>query len=111
MKFKTQDYSDFTVVDFQGELTADFVDLFKSFMTDLVSQKKIGIVLDMSNMISVDSKGLEHLLWLRDYCNENSCTLKLAGLNEHCAKILEITKLQKEFDRHIELGDAVKSFA
>jgi hypothetical protein len=35
----------------------------------------------------------------------------LAGLDENCAKILEITRLENEFGRYAELTEAVKSFA
>lgn len=111
MKLKTQDYNDLTVVELQGELAADLVDMMKNTMRDLVAKKKLGIVLDLSNVSFIDSKGLECLLWLRDYCRENSCALKLAALNENCGKILEITRLEKEFDSYSELTQAVKSLA
>lgn len=111
MKLKTQDYNDLTVVELQGELVAEFVEMLKNTMRDLVAKKKLGIVLDLSNVSFIDSKGLEFFLWLRDYCHENSCALKLAAMNEVCAKILEITRLEKEFDRYGELAQAVKSLA
>jgi anti-sigma B factor antagonist len=109
MKYKTQDYNDLTVVELKGELTTDFIDILKNAMNDIVAKKKLGIVLDLSNISFIDSKGLEYLLWLRDYCRENSCALKLAALNENCGKILEITRLEKEFDSYGELTQAVKS--
>ncbi len=59
----------------------------------------------------IDSAGLEQLLWVRDWCNENKCELRLAGLDENCARILEITRLAGEFDCYAELAKAVKSFA
>lgn len=111
MRLKTQDYNDLTVVELQGELTTDFVEMLKHTASDLVAKKKLGIVFDFSNIAFIDSKGFETLLWLRDYCNENSCALKLAALNENCVKIFEITRLAKEFDRYGELSDAVKSLA
>lgn len=111
MKFKTQDYNDLTVVELQGELTGDFVEMLKNTMTNIISKKKLGIVLDLSNTVFFDSRGLEHLIWLRDYCYENSCALKLAAMNETCGKILELTRLDKEFDRYDQLADAVKSLA
>jgi anti-sigma B factor antagonist len=111
MKLKTQDYNDLTVVELQGELAVDVVDMLKNTMSELVAKKKLGIVLDLSNVSFIDSKGLEHLLWLRDYCRESSCALKLAALNENCTKILEVTRLEKEFDRYGELAQAVKSLA
>ena len=109
MKLKTQDYNDLTVVELQGELTADFVGMLKNAMGDIVSKKKLGIVIDFNNISFIDSAGLEHLLWSRDYCRENSCALKLAAMNENCEKILEVTRLEKEFDRYSDLAEAVKS--
>ena len=111
MKLKTQDYNDLTVVELQGELTVDFVDMLKNTMSEIVARKKLGIVIDLNNVGFIDSKGLEYLLWLRDFCRENSCALKLAALNENCGKILEMTQLEKEFDRYSELAQAVKSLA
>ena len=111
MKIKRQDYNDVTVVEMQGELDGDAVELFQNTITDIIRKHSTGIVLDMSNTGFVDSEGLERLLWARDYCNENKCQLRLAGLDENCAKILEITRLENEFDRYAELAKAVKSFA
>lgn len=111
MKIKTQDYNEVTVIELQGELDGDFTEMLRKNITDIVATNTSGIVLDMSEVGFIDSKGLEQLLWVRDYCNENNCQLRLAGLDENCAKILEITRLQSEFDRYAELSEAVKSFA
>lgn len=111
MKIKTQDYNDVTVVELQGELDGDFTRILRKNITDIVARHRSGIVLDMSEVGFIDSEGLEELLWVRDYCNENNCELRLAGLDENCAKILEITRLENEFDRYSELAEAVKSFA
>ena len=111
MRVKTQDYNDVTVVELQGELDGDFAELFQKTISDVVAKRKTGIVLDMSAVGFIDSQGLEQLLWSRDYCNENKRELRLAGLDENCAKILEITRLESEFDRYAELAEAVKSFA
>ena len=111
MKVKTQDYNDATVVELHGEFTGDFCEMFRNTTSELILQNKRWIVLDVSNMSLVDSEALEQLLWLRDYCHENKCELKLAGLDENFVKILELTRLDKEFDRYTELAEAVKSFA
>jgi len=111
MKIRTQDYNDVTVVELQGELDGDFTDQLQNTITDIIAKRKTGIVLDMSGVGFIDSQGLEQLLWSRDYCNENKCELRLAGLDENCVKILEITRLENEFDCHGEPAEAVKSFA
>ena len=111
MKIKTQDYNDITVVELQGELDGEFTELFQDTISNIIATRKAGIVLDMSDVGFIDSEGLEQLLWARDYCSENNCQLRLAGLDENCAKILEVTRLENEFDLHAELAEAVKSFA
>ncbi len=111
MRIRTQDYNDVTVVELQGELDGDCAEMLKNTITDIIATEKTGIVLDMSCVGFIDSRGLEQLLWARDYCNENKRGMRLAGLDENCAKILEITRLENEFDRYAELSKAVKSFA
>ena len=111
MKIGTQDYNDVTVVELQGEFDGDSAELFQNTITDIIAKRKAGIVLDMSGVGFIDSQGLEQVLWTRDYCNENKREFKLAGLDENLVKILEVTRLENEFDRYAELAEAVKSFA
>jgi anti-anti-sigma factor len=111
MRIETQDYKDVAVLELQGELDGDFADLLRDTITDIITKRKSGVVLDLSGVGFIDSRGLEQLLWSRDYCSENKCELRLAGLDENCVKILEITRLQSEFDCFAELTEAVKSFA
>lgn len=110
MKLNTQDYNNVTVLQLQGDLNGEFSGLLKNTITETVSKQRLGIVLDMSETGFIDSNGLEQLLWAKDYCSDNNCQLRLAGLDENCTKILEVTRLSNEFDRHAELAEAVKSF-
>jgi anti-sigma B factor antagonist len=111
MRVKIQDYNDVTVVELQGELDGDDAELFQNTITDIIRKRKAGIVLDMRGVGFIDSQGLEQLLWSRDYCNQNKRELRLAGLDENCMRILEVTRLENEFDHYVELAEAVKSFA
>ena len=111
MKINTQDYNNVTVVELQGEFVDEFMESFRDTMNKLIAMKKNGIVVDMKGVTFVDSAGLEQLLWLRDYCCEMRCQLKLANLSEDCSTILHITRLENEFDKYGELAEAVKSFA
>lgn len=111
MRISTQNYNTVTVIDLQGEIDADLGDVLKNTATEIVSKRRTGIVLNMSDVGFIDSQGLELLLWVRDYCRRNKIQLRLAALDENCEKILEITRLENEFDRHPELAEAVKSFA
>jgi anti-sigma B factor antagonist len=111
MKIQWQNYNDVTVVELQGEMDGEAAEPLKTAITEMITNEKAGIVLNMSDVSFIDSQGLELLLWVRDYCRQNKTQLRLAGLDENCEKILEITRLQDEFDRHAELAEAVRSFA
>ncbi len=111
MKIPWQNYNDVTVVELRGEVDGDTVEPLRSAITEIIAGQRAGIVLNLSDAEFIDSQGLELLLWVRDYCRQNRVPLRLAGLTENCTKILEITRLQDEFDCHAELTEAVKSFA
>ncbi len=111
MRIRWQDYDEVTVVELQGEIDGELVEPLRSAVTEIAGKQRAGIVLDMSDVSFLDSQGLELLLWVRDYCRQNKIQLRLAGLDENCRKIIEVTRLQDEFDCHAELAEAVKSFA
>ena len=111
MRIKTQDYNDVTVVKLQGDLDSDLSEKLENTLSDLIASGRSGVVLDMGDVGFIDSEGLEHLLWARDYCSENHCQFRLACLIDNCQKILELTRLKNEFDRYSELAQAVKSVA
>jgi anti-anti-sigma factor len=111
MKISSQDYNDVTVVELQGDVDGDLAEVLKNIITSTIARSRTCIVLDMCNVAFIDSQGLEVLIWVRDYCKQNKTQLRLAGLDENCEKIFEITRLENEFDRYAELTEAVKSFA
>lgn len=110
MKINQQDYNDVTVVELHGEFIEEYDKLFTDTMSELVGKGRKGVVLEVSKMPFIDSVGLEKLLWLKDYCHEHHCHLKMTGLDDNFSKILEITRLDSDFDKHAELSEAVKSF-
>lgn len=109
MKIKTQDYDNFTVIQLHGEFDSEFTEIFQNTITEAIAKHNDGVALDMSKVTFIDSEGLERLLWARDYCNENNCFLKCVSLDENCRKILEITRLESEFDCYDDINRAVKS--
>ncbi len=111
MKINKQTYNDVAVIELHGELEADVVESFESAISETIADSPTGIVLHMDAVDFIDSLGLESLIWARDYCNDNRCGLRIAGLGDNGRKILEITRLAEEFDTYDELTEAVKSFA
>jgi anti-anti-sigma factor len=109
MKIETQNYDNVTVVELHGDFVAEFIKSFQDTTSSIVAAGTTGIVIDMTNVGFVDSLGLEQLLWLSDSCSENNRQFKIAGLDENCTKIFEITRLDSRFDTYNEVSQAVKS--
>ena len=110
MKIEKQNHNDITILRMQGELSAEAGAAIQETARNAIAEGPAGIVLDMENVITIDSKGLEMLLWLRDYCDENNRQFKIAVLDENCTTIMEITRLASRLDLHEEIAEAVKSF-
>ena len=110
MKIETQKYDNITVIELIGEFTAEFENQLYDRIEVVCNDNTMGIVIDLSNVGFIDSMGLEQLLEIRDYCHKNNHQIKLAGLDELCMKIMEITRLLPKFDIYDELSEAVKSF-
>lgn len=111
MRIETQKYNDILVVQLQGEFTAEAVRSFDDAASGAFASRVSGIVLDMSKVVQLDSTALEQLVALNEQCRDRMRQLKLAGLDETCTKILEVTRLLPQFDTYGELTEAVKSFA
>jgi anti-anti-sigma factor len=111
MKIESQKYNDIIVLQLQGEFTAEALKAFEDAASNAIASRVSGIVLDMSKVSFIDSQALEHLLDLSEKCREHTRQFKIAGLDEQCSKIFEITRLLPQFDTYSELTEAVKSFA
>jgi anti-anti-sigma factor len=110
MKIEKQKYNQIVVLQLQGEFTHESIKSFEDAISSTMADEFDGIVLDMSKVILLDSASLEALVNLNENCRERAQQLKLAGLDETCRKILEITRLLPQFDAYAELTEAVKSF-
>ena len=111
MKIEMQQYSDVFVLQLQGEFTGDTIKSLEDVASNVFASKVSGVVLDMTKVVFIDSKALEAMVELSEKCRETTRQLKVAGLDENCAKILELTRLLPQFDTYAELTEAVKSFA
>lgn len=110
MKINTQNYNEVTVIEMEGEFIGEYIKSFQDTVMRVVEEGAMGLVLDMNSVVFIDSQCLEQLLWLNDYCHDHTRQLKIAGLDENCRKILEMTRLLNKLDCYVELSEAVKSF-
>ncbi len=68
------------------------------------------IVLDMSAIPFVDSRGLEVLLELAEKAAEGGRLLKLCTMNKTVRQVLELTGLVSQFEYFDDTHSAVRSF-
>ena len=109
MKLVYEDHDDLAVLTVRGELTADHADEFRRAALERMDKSARDFIVDVTELEFVDSRGLEALLWLQDTVAEALGQIRLAGANENVEKILEMTRLNKRFERHVDVHDARKS--
>ena len=109
MKLSYEDHDTITVLTVSGDLASDQVDTFRRSCLDRFSNGIRDIVLDMEHLQSIDSAGLEALLWIVDEAADRGGQLRLVNPDHNIRKILEITRLERRFDIHDTIESAAKS--
>ena len=110
MNISCEEYDQIAVISIDGELSQDTVEAFKNTVQKALEEGRVFFVVNFEKVSLVDSEGLEALLWLKDQCQQCEGQVKLAALDEISAKILSITRIDRAFDTHNEVIQAVKSF-
>jgi len=109
MKLKYEDHNKISIVFIDGDMTTDDVDSFRRTVTERIHKGTRDFVLQVQGMTFIDSAGLESLLWLQEAVAEHLGQIRLVAPEENIRKILEITRLQHQFDTHNEVTDAIRS--
>ncbi|MAE60599.1 MAG: hypothetical protein CMJ49_04480 [Planctomycetaceae bacterium] len=109
MKVSHESYEDVTVVAVKGEITLDEISPLKQLLDEQLARDARDFVLDLTEVPFIDSAGLESMLWLQDQAGEKLGQVRIVGPDENVRKILEITRLQHDFDAHEDIDSAIKS--
>ena len=67
------------------------------------------IVLDMAGIASIDSAGMEALLWTSEEAVQRSGRLKLVSTGTTVSEVLRITRLVRRFDIANTVEDAARA--
>ena len=68
------------------------------------------IVINLTDSTCIDSAGLELINRHHRQLTDRGLRLKLCGLNELCSKILELTRLSRQFEIFNDTSAAIRSF-
>ena len=110
MNITAESYAHAVMLNIDGELTEDSLASFKEAVDhQLESEEVIDIVLNMENVLFVDSMFLEYLLELQDRLAAKLGQVKLVKIDDNIRKILEITRLDSTFEVCMDTNEAVKA--
>ena len=111
MKFKEELYGDVNVVSLDGKLVGGSeVNELHRVVKDCLDKKTNKIILDLRNVTWMGSVGIGILICCLSGVRHAGGDLRLSGVNEKVKRLLEITKLEKIFEVHPSIDQAVKSF-
>jgi len=104
-------YGNMTVLSVEPALAEPESESFHRVASDQIRAGGRWFVLDLSRVGSIDSRGLEDLLWLQEQVGAVGGIVRTAGLKGPNRKIFELVRFDKRFDVFDSLDDAVKSFS
>lgn len=110
MPTKSEKYGDVVVISVEAEFSGDAVRQFRTVAEGQTTVENLWFVIDFEKTSTIDSGGLEALLWFRDRVEGNTGLVKVCGLDEACAKIFELTRFDRKFEVFPGLSAAVDSY-
>lgn len=93
-----------------GALTQPEVEELRTRMLDVRNQSLGRMVLDASDVLFVDSRGLEVLVEVGDELARAGQVLKICGANEVLQQVFDLTELTPSFEHFVDVNTAVRSF-
>ncbi|NLX22734.1 MAG: STAS domain-containing protein [Phycisphaerae bacterium] len=111
MKVQTDIRDDLAILAVAGELNADSVAKFGEAVEQAHTQAARDFIVDLSEVTSVDSAGLECLVRLQREAEEQLGMVQFCGADQTLSKIFEMTRLDKRFTLHPSVDAAIASFA
>jgi anti-anti-sigma factor len=95
----------------EGDLVGANVQHFRDLVQQACAADSRDFVVSFDEAATIDSEGLEALTWLKRECDERLGMVKLCHLSDRLVKILEMTRLNRQFDRYAFFDEALESFA
>lgn len=88
--------ADFSVVEFDGDLTIFSVREIYDQMMEMVATKPAKVIFDLAGVQDFDSAGLQLLIWLSTQCQIGQVTVTYEG-NEAVERIVNLYQLPKNY--------------
>ncbi len=111
MKLLDRQENDVTIIELKGNIMGGKDDsLFYDKLRDLIGQNRKKIVIDLSKVDWINSRGLGILISGLTTMRNNDGELKLAAIAEKVKSLLILTRLITAFEDYDSVEEAVRSF-
>ena len=110
MEIQEQQHGAVTVLKPQGPLIQADAEQFKMAFSAAVGQSLGRLVVDVSAVPFVDSRGLEVLVEANSYLAQSGQAMRLCGANETLREVLDLTGLTSLFEFFTDAHSAARSF-
>ncbi len=110
MNIDSQQVGAVAVLKPNGSVTVNEADDLKRRLLEAVAANLGRIVVDVSAMPFVDSRGLEIFVEVSDELAHGGRVLKLCGVSETLREVLYVTDLLSMFEHYEDVHSAVRSF-
>lgn len=110
MQIKEMTHGAVTVLEPQGALTQDDAEQFMHRLTEMLAESAGRVVVDLSQVPFVDSRGLEVMVEANDQLATSGRALKLCAINETIREVLDLTGIAARFDHFDDTNSALRSF-
>ena len=109
MKLSFEDHDTISLARMEGNFTFEHIDQFRRAVIDRIERGIRDFVLVVEDVEFVDSAGLEAWLWLQDESATVLGQMRLVGCHADLRKILEVVRLDQQFENCETTTEAVKS--
>jgi anti-anti-sigma factor len=89
---------DFQIIDMKGEMTYDDAEKIQNYIESVISDKTVGVVLNLAEVPYVNSSALAVLISTSDNLAGRKLNAYLMNLSESVERLLEVTGVQKFFN-------------
>ena len=108
MNLRFEEHGNLCVVELRGELVGDSVDAFRRGCLERLEAGARRFIIDLAEVVLVDSRGLEALLDLADEATGRRGRCVLAAPDAGLRSILEITRLHERIEIHAAVDAAAR---
>jgi anti-sigma B factor antagonist len=108
VNLRFEEHGSLCVVEVRGELVGDSVDAFTRGCLERLEAGARRFIVDLAEVVLVDSRGLEAMLDLADEATERRGRCVLAAPDAGVRSILEITRLHERIEIHAAVEAAAR---